>query len=131
MLLLHGGFGTVQDFASQTPDLAKHFRVVAFERPGHGHTADNAEPFSFDTMSSYTVEFIEALKLGATNLVGWSDGALVGLLIALRRPELVRDLVLIGRESGGCTAGADGAHGHHEAGRIPTDVQAPIRITVA
>lgn len=32
MLLLHGGFGTVQDFASQTPKLAKHFKVVAFER---------------------------------------------------------------------------------------------------
>ncbi len=74
LLLLHGGFGTVEDFSSQIPELAKHFRVVAFERPGHGHTADNSEPFRFVTMSEYTVDFIEALGLGATNLVGWAMG---------------------------------------------------------
>jgi pimeloyl-ACP methyl ester carboxylesterase len=92
---LHGGFGTVEDFASQTPELAKHFRVVAFERPGHGHTADNAEPFSFATMAAYTVDFIEALKLGATNLVGWSDGAITALLVAISRPNLVKRLVSV------------------------------------
>jgi pimeloyl-ACP methyl ester carboxylesterase len=95
LLLLHGGFGTVEDFASQTPELAKHFKVVAFERPGHGHSADTAEPFSFDTMSSYTVDFIEALKLGATNLVGWSDGAITALLVAISRPDLVKRLVCV------------------------------------
>jgi len=95
LLLLHGGFGTVEDFASQTPALAKHFRVVAFERPGHGHTADTAEPFSFDTMSANTIDFIEALKLGATNLVGWSDGAITALLVAISRPDLVKRLVSV------------------------------------
>ena len=96
LLLLHGGFGTVEDFASQTPALAKHFKVVAFERPGHGHTADTAEPFSFDTMSAYTIDFIESLKLGAMNLVGWSDGAIIALLVTISRPELVRRLVSVG-----------------------------------
>ncbi len=95
MLLLHGGLGTVEDFASQAPVLAKHFKVVAFERPGHGHTADTAEPFSFDTMSANTIDFIEALKLGATNLVGWSDGAITALLVAISRPDLVKRLVSV------------------------------------
>jgi len=95
LLLLHGGLGTVEDFASQTPALAKHFKVVAFERPGHGHTADTAEPFSFDTMSANTIDFIEALKLGATNLVGWSDGAITALLVAISRPDLVKRLVSV------------------------------------
>jgi pimeloyl-ACP methyl ester carboxylesterase len=95
LLLLHGGFGTVEDFASQTPELAKHFKVVAFERPGHGHTADNAEPFSFAAMSAGTVDFIEAMKLGATNLVGWSDGAITALLVSISRPDLVKRLVSV------------------------------------
>ena len=95
LLLLHGGFGTVEDFASQTPELAEHFRVFAFERPGHGHTADTAEPFSFDTMSEVTIHFIESLKLGATNLVGWSDGAIIALLVAISRPDLVKRLVSV------------------------------------
>jgi len=96
LLLLHGGFGTVEDFASQIPELAKHFKVIAFERPGHGHTADNAGPFSFDTMAAGTVDLIEALKLGATNLVGWSDGAIIALQVAISRPDLVKRLVCIG-----------------------------------
>jgi len=96
LLLLHGGFGTVEDFASQTPELAKHFRIIAFERPGHGHTADTSEPFSFETMAEVTVDFIEALKLGAVNLVGWSDGAIIALLVAISRPGLVKRLVSVG-----------------------------------
>jgi pimeloyl-ACP methyl ester carboxylesterase len=92
---LHGGLGTVEDFASQTPELAKHFKVIAFERPGHGHTADTAEPFSFDTMAAYTADFIEALKLGPTNLVGWSDGAITALLAGISRPDLVKRLVCV------------------------------------
>ena len=95
MLLLHGGFGTVEDFASQRPELAKHFKVVAFERPGHGHTADTDEPFSFNVMADYTVRFIEALGLGPSNLVGWSDGAIISLLVAVSRPDLVKRLVCV------------------------------------
>jgi pimeloyl-ACP methyl ester carboxylesterase len=83
LLLLHGGFGTVEDFSLQIPELAKHFRVVAFERPGHGHTADNNEPFSFVTMSDYTVDLIEALRLGPTHLMGWSDGAAIATRVIL------------------------------------------------
>jgi pimeloyl-ACP methyl ester carboxylesterase len=95
LLLLHGGFGTVEDFASQTPELAKHFKVVAFERPGHGRTADNGEPFTYATMSEYTVDFMDSLGLKAANLVGWSDGAVVALLVAISRPDLVKRLVSV------------------------------------
>jgi pimeloyl-ACP methyl ester carboxylesterase len=46
-------------------------------------------------MSAYTVDFIEALKLGATSLVGWSDGAIIALLVAISRPDLVKRLVCV------------------------------------
>ena len=95
LLLLHGGLGTVDDFASQIPVLAEHFQTFAFERSGHGHTADTEEPFNFDKMAKQTVDFIETLGLGATNLVGWSDGAIVALLVAISRPDLVKSLILL------------------------------------
>ena len=95
VLFLHGGFGSNEDFTGQTTGLAKYFKVVAFERPGHGHTADTPEPFSFDTMSSYTIDFIEKLNLGPVNLVGWSDGAITALFVALSHPELVKRLIPI------------------------------------
>ena len=96
LILLHGGFGTNVDFAHQTAELAKHFKVYAFERPGHGHSADVEGAFSFDSMTRCTTYFIETLKLGAAHLVGWSDGAIVALLVALSRPDLVRRVVSIG-----------------------------------
>ncbi len=96
LLLLHGGFGTNEDFAHQTAELAKHFKVYAFERPGHGHTADTPGPFSFDIMTRYTTDFIETLELAPAHLVGWSDGAIVALLVAISRPDLVKRVVSIG-----------------------------------
>jgi pimeloyl-ACP methyl ester carboxylesterase len=95
VLFLHGGFGSNDDFAPQIAGLSKRFKVVAFERPGHGRTADTSEPFSFNTMSTDTIDFIERLKLGPVNLVGWSDGAITALFVALYRPELVKRLVPI------------------------------------
>ncbi len=96
LLLLHGGFGTVEDFASQTPELAKRFKVVAFERPGHGRSADNGEPFTFNAMTECTVDFMESVGLKAANLVGWSDGAAIALMVAIARPDLVKRVVSVG-----------------------------------
>lgn len=95
VLLLHGGFGSNQDFAAQIPELSKNFKVVAFERPGHGHSADTRDPFTFDAMAGTTIDLIEDLNLGSVNLVGWSDGAITALFVALSRPDFVRRLVSI------------------------------------
>lgn len=96
LLLLHGGFGTNEDFVNQTPEFAKHFRVVAFERPGHGRSADVYEKFSFDDMAADAIKFIEKVGLGPVNLVGWSDGAVVAFLVAISRPDLVKRVVSVG-----------------------------------
>jgi len=96
LLLLHGGFGTVEDFSNQTLELSKQLRVAAFERPGHGHTADNNEPFHFATMTQYAIDFIQELGIGPTNLLGWRDGAIVALLLPISRPDLVKRLVCVG-----------------------------------
>jgi pimeloyl-ACP methyl ester carboxylesterase len=47
-------------------------------------------------MTEYAIDFIEALGLGPTNLLGWSDGAIIALLISISRPDLVKRLVSIG-----------------------------------
>ena len=96
LLLLHGGLGTVQDFSSQTPVFANRFKVIAFERPGNGHTADIEGPFTFASMTRQAAAFIESLELGSVNVLGWSDGAIIAMLLAISRPDLVEKLVLVG-----------------------------------
>jgi pimeloyl-ACP methyl ester carboxylesterase len=96
LLLLHGGFCPVETFDGLTPLLAVGYRVYLPERRGHGRTPDVEGPITFDNMAEDTIAFMEALELGSAHLVGWSDGAAVALEVAMKRPELVRKLVLIG-----------------------------------
>ena len=96
LILLHGGLGSAEDFAHQIPTLARHFRVIAFERSGHGHTADTNDAFTFESMVDQTASFIEAIGLKDVNIIGWSDGAIVALLLAISRPDLVKKMVSIG-----------------------------------
>ena len=96
LILLHGGLCTVETFDAQTPALAERYRVYVPERRGHGRTADVDGPITYEIMAQDTIAFMEALRVSAAHLVGWSDGGNVGLLVALRRPDLVRKLVVMG-----------------------------------
>ena len=112
---------TAETFDGQTGALAEHFRVYVPERRGHGRTADVPGPITYEIMAQDTVAFIEALGIERAHLVGWSDGALVGLLVALWRPELVGKLVLDGpgRELGGVAPRACRRRGAHDQGDGP------------
>lgn len=96
VVLLHGGLSSSASLRrSIGRRLAGAYRVSAFDRRGHGRTADTGEPFHYDDMAEETIAFLEWLGRGA-HIVGHSDGAIVGLLVALRRPDLVRRLVAVG-----------------------------------
>jgi pimeloyl-ACP methyl ester carboxylesterase len=97
LILLHGGMCTVETFDAQTPVLAEQYQVHVPERRGHGRTPDVDGPITYENMAQDTIAFMEALGISSAHLVGWSDGALVGLIVALRRPELVGKLVFIGQ----------------------------------
>ena len=96
VLLLHGGLSNSDALLDSIGGpLAEHWRVAAFDRRGHGRTADTSEAFHYESMVDETIAFIEHIG-GPVHIVGWSDGGIVGLLLALRRPELVGRLVAIG-----------------------------------
>lgn len=97
VLLLHGGISDSELILEPLePALRERFRTVAFDRRGHGRTGDTDAPFHYDDMAAETIAAIEKLIGGPAHLVGWSDGGNVALLVAIRRPDLVRSLVLIG-----------------------------------
>src|ERR1700754_2248916 len=95
LTLLHGGMCTTETFDGQTPALAEHYRVYLPERRAHGRTADVPGPITYEIMAQDTIALIDDVGIERAHLVGWSDGALVGLLVALWRPELVGKLVLM------------------------------------
>lgn len=95
LVLLHGGLTPNETWGPQMPEFARQFRVLAPERRGHGHTPDVEGPFSYDDMATDTIGFLETVVEGPAHIVGWSDGGIIGLMVAIRRPDLVRKLVAI------------------------------------
>jgi pimeloyl-ACP methyl ester carboxylesterase len=98
VVLLHGAFGGASSFFAQTPALvAAGYRVYAPERRGHMHTPDVEGPLTYSVMADDTIAYLDQEVRGPAHLVGWSDGAVVALLVAQRRPDLVGRMVLIGQ----------------------------------
>jgi pimeloyl-ACP methyl ester carboxylesterase len=101
LLLLHGGLSNADDMGMQTPALAERYRVIVPERRAHGRTADVDGPITYDLMADDTIALMDALDTGPAHLVGWSDGGNVALLVAIKRPDLVRRIVTMGSNSAG------------------------------
>ena len=96
LLYLHGAAEWIGYADSLTDLLEQSFRVIQAERRGHGRTADVPGPLTYDAMTADTVALLDHLALGPVPLIGYSDGAIVALLTALARPDLVAALVAIG-----------------------------------
>jgi pimeloyl-ACP methyl ester carboxylesterase len=93
LVLLHPGFADSRAFEQYVPEFAQHFHVFRPDRRGHGRTPDVEGPITYEQMARATIAFLERVVGGPTYLLGHSDGAIVALLAALKRPELVRKLV--------------------------------------
>jgi len=96
LLLLHGGAAPIDFWGPQRPAFAAAYRLYLPERRAHGRTPDIDGPITYEVMADDTVAFMEAMEIKNAHIVGWSDGGNIGMLMAVRRPDLVRTLVSIG-----------------------------------
>lgn len=96
-VLLHGSFSSASSWGAQFGDFADAgLRLYAPERSGHGHSPERAGPSSFSSMADQVIVYLENVVREPANIVGWSDGGVVALMIALRRPDLVARIVTTG-----------------------------------
>lgn len=97
LLLLHGGASTIQaSFGRQLAELSRDHLVIAPEQRGNGHTGDVTGPYRYADMAEDTADLLDRLEIRGADIVGWSDGGVVALMLAVRRPDLVRRLVVSG-----------------------------------
>ncbi|WP_136622421.1 MULTISPECIES: alpha/beta fold hydrolase [Mesorhizobium] len=87
VLLIHGGLGHADIWASQVATLSKTHKVIVADSRGHGRSTRTEQPYGYDLMASDYVALLDYLKIDKTALVGWSDGGIIGIDIALHRPE--------------------------------------------
>lgn len=92
VLLIHGGLGHADIWASQVAELSKTHKVIVADSRGHGRSSRDAQPYGYDLMASDYLALLDYLKIDKTALVGWSDGGIIGIDIAMTHPERLTKL---------------------------------------
>lgn len=89
VVLLHGGLANSDYWGNQVRALAPHHNVILVDSRGHGRSTRDARPYSYDLMADDVVGLLDVLRIPRAAIVGWSDGAIVGLDLAMRYPDRV------------------------------------------
>ncbi len=97
LVLLHGGGDSGEhSFVRQLDVFSEHHRIVAPDQVGQGRTPDVSGPLSYTSMMQDTAALLRQLKLQHTDVIGFSDGGILALMLAIQHPELVRRLIISG-----------------------------------
>jgi pimeloyl-ACP methyl ester carboxylesterase len=92
VILLHGGLANADYWGNQVRALQKSYQVVVMDSRGHGRSTRNEQPYGYDLMAADVIGVMDYLKIRKVAIVGWSDGAIIGLDIAMHHPERVSKL---------------------------------------
>ncbi|ARO28138.1 pimeloyl-ACP methyl ester carboxylesterase [Rhizobium aethiopicum] len=87
ILFIHGGLGNADVWGHQIADFARDHLVIVADSRGHGRSTRSQQPFGYDLMTSDYVALLDHLKIGKVTLVGWSDGGIIGIDMAMKHPE--------------------------------------------
>jgi pimeloyl-ACP methyl ester carboxylesterase len=97
VILLHGGLGHSDVWGNQVPALVDAgFKVIVADSRGHGRSTRSEQAYSYALMASDVVALMDYLKLDKAAIVGWSDGGIIGLDIAMNYPERLTRLYAYG-----------------------------------
>ncbi len=99
LLLINGGAATIESWFGQIPEFRNHYQIIATDSRGQGRTQDGDGPINFDVMASDFEVLLDHLGAKNVAVVGWSDGGVIGLKLAINRPDLVKKLVTLGSHS--------------------------------
>jgi pimeloyl-ACP methyl ester carboxylesterase len=92
VILLHGGLANSNYWGDLVRALAPHYRIIVMDSRGHGRSTRDAQPFGYDLMAEDVLGLMDFLKIKKAAIVGWSDGAILGLDIAIHHPERLSKL---------------------------------------
>ena len=97
VLLLHGGLGNTEEFANLAPVLVvAGYRVVAMDSRGRGRSTWGDLPITYEQMAADALGMLDHLGIQKTDVVGWSDGGIIGLDLAIHHPERLDRVVAYG-----------------------------------
>ncbi|HWA93644.1 MAG TPA: alpha/beta hydrolase [Terracidiphilus sp.] len=96
LLMIHGNNGDMSAFAKNIPYFAKHYKVILADSRSQGRSLDPSHPLTFEMMADDYAALLDAMHIPSAYVIGWSDGGINALLLAIRHPEKVKRLASTG-----------------------------------
>lgn len=96
LLIIHGNGGSINNFIYQIPYFAKKYKVIIADSRSHGKSVDKGDSLTYEMMADDYAALLTALKVDSAHVIGWSDGGINALLLAIRHPEKVKKLAATG-----------------------------------
>lgn len=96
LLMIHGNGGSARAFDNQIPYFSKKYKVIVADSRAQGKSVDPADSLSYDMMADDLNALLDRLKIKQAYVIGWSDGGINALLLAMRHPDKVKKLAATG-----------------------------------
>src|SRR3954451_19345206 len=96
LLIIHANNGSINNFSGQIPYFAKSYKVIVADSRSQGKSVDNNDSLSYEMMADDFNALLDTLHIDSCYVIGWSDGGINGLLLAIRHPEKVKKLAITG-----------------------------------
>jgi pimeloyl-ACP methyl ester carboxylesterase len=96
LIMLHGNGGSINAFKYQIPFFEKYFCVIAIDSRLQGKSGGLPDTISYDLMASDFCELLDYLHIDSAYVLGWSDGGINGLIMAMNCPDKVKKLAVSG-----------------------------------
>jgi pimeloyl-ACP methyl ester carboxylesterase len=96
LLIIHGNGGSIDNFIYQIPYFSKKYKVIIADSRAQGKSKDGGDSLTYEMMADDCAALLSAMKIDSADVIGWSDGGINGLLLAMRHPEKVKMLAVTG-----------------------------------
>lgn len=97
LLLIHGNGRSISTFGFNIPYFAAHkYKVIAVDSRAHGKSTDPGDSLSFEMMADDFAALLDSMRIDSAYVIGWSDGGITALLMAMRHPSKVKKLIASG-----------------------------------
>ena len=96
LIMLHGNGGSIDAFRYQIPFFAKYYQVIAIDSRLQGKSGGSPDAISYELMASDFCALLDYLHIKSANVLGWSDGGIDGIIMAMKCPEKVKKLAISG-----------------------------------
>ena len=96
LLIIHGNGGSINNFLYQIPYFSKKYKVIVADSRAQGNSKDDKDSLSYEMMADDYAALLDQMQIDSAHVIGWSDGGINGLLLAIRHPEKVKKLAVTG-----------------------------------